>query len=382
MIIVRIISLCVFFLTAFVSFGQGTKISIYENQNESVFLVVYSSPMICRKNFAVDIVFPQGLRKSDEWLFWTLNYKDCNHNIKKIQMSTPIGAFCPRSSEFLSVIQSGASNQIIGEHTVIEPQSEFFDVDIILGVSEVRIQKGNSLSEGKGNDNYYGKDNILEFGIYRKDNPALTLDYMANVAGYTTFFFTYKHQSSEQLEQRIWLEDYRVVDLETGEVYYATFTDLPGEQNPRIVYNGTQTRFLIQFERLPKRLTKFSLMEGECAENSFCFQNLQIHDYAEATDFDFELYNNTAKEGTITFYVNQKRIGAVNIYIEGYYFGQLTEYFTDPNFVPSCGIESKANLSVRLPVGTYNYTASSSNLKWEGQFTITDNGCINYRLWR
>jgi len=138
----RIIQLITLLFSFFLSNGalaQGTKISIYKDQNEAVQLVVYPSQVMCKKNFAVDISFPKGLHNSNEWLVWTLNYKDCNKNVRQIQMSTPIGKECSRVSEFLSIIQSGASSQIIGEHTTIEPRCEFSDIDLIIDVTDVRF---------------------------------------------------------------------------------------------------------------------------------------------------------------------------------------------------------------------------------------------------
>ena len=46
---------------------------------------------------------------------------------------------CSRVSEFLSIIQSGASSQIKGEHTTIELSSEFSDVDLIIDVVDVKF---------------------------------------------------------------------------------------------------------------------------------------------------------------------------------------------------------------------------------------------------
>jgi hypothetical protein len=255
-----------------------------------------------------------------------------------------------------------------------------FKKSYAMSLSTLYSTKKKSTSSSE--TNYYGKDKIYDIGIYKRGTPGLSLDYFANVGEHSIFFFTYKHESDRQAYQTIWMEDYRLVDLETGEVYYATTTDLPKENNPRVIYNGTKTRFSVRFDRLPPSVKKFSLMEGECSENSFCFLNINLSDYYDATKFDFDLYKNTSDEGTITFYQNQKNIGTINIYVEGYYVGQLTEYFTDPNYTPNCGIKSNANLKIRLPSGTYNYTASSSNLNWKGQFTITKNGCIPYRLWR
>ena len=138
--IIQLITLSLSLLLVEKAIAQGTKISVFKNQNESVDLVVYNSPVNCRKNFAVEIAFSSGLRNTNEWLVWTMNYKDCNQAVMQLQMSTPIGKECNRSSEFLSILQSGASSQIIGEHTTIEPQSEFSDIDI-MGISDVRTVK-------------------------------------------------------------------------------------------------------------------------------------------------------------------------------------------------------------------------------------------------
>jgi hypothetical protein len=139
--ITQLITLSLCLMQANGTLAQGTKISVFKNQNESVELVVYNSPVNCRKNFAVDIAFSSGLRNTNEWLVWTLNYKDCNQAVKQLHMSTPIGKECNRSTEFLSILQSGASSQIYGEHTTIDPRSDFSDVDVILGISDVRLVK-------------------------------------------------------------------------------------------------------------------------------------------------------------------------------------------------------------------------------------------------
>lgn len=233
-------------------------------------------------------------------------------------------------------------------------------------------------SSGNYETNYYGKDQIFDIGIFKRGTPGLSLDYFANVGEHSIFFFTYKHESDQQVYQTIWMEDYRLVDLETGEIYYATTTDLPKENNPRVIYNGTQSRFSVGFDRLPTSLKKFSLMEGECSENSFCFLNINLNDYYDATTFDFDLYKNTSDEGTVAFYTNYGQSGDIKIYIEGYYVGKLTNYFNDKNYSPQCGQDG--TLTLRLDAGTYNYTASDSKYNWKGQFTITNNGCLTQGL--
>lgn len=220
--------------------------------------------------------------------------------------------------------------------------------------------------------NYYGKDKIFDIGVFKRNTPGLSLDYFANLREHSIFMFTYKHESDRQLYQTIWMEDYRLVDLETGEIYYATTTDLPKKESPRVIYNGNKSRFTVRFDRLPPNVKRFSLMEGECSENSFCFLNLNLNDYYEASKFDPDLYLNNSEEGTVTLYSSYGKSGDINFYVEGYYVGKLTSYFNN-GAAPECG--QQGTIILRLNAGTYNYTASDSKYNWKGQFTITKNSC-------
>jgi len=226
--------------------------------------------------------------------------------------------------------------------------------------------------------NYYGKDKIFDVGIFKRGTPGLSLDYIAHVGEHSVFLFTYKHENEQYLYQTIWMEDYRLVDLETGEIYYATNTDLPKEDNPRIIYNGTKTGFSVRFDRLPPNVKRFSLMEGECSENSFCFLNININDYYETDDFNYSFYEDTEEEGTVSFYSDYGQSGDIKIYIEGYYAGKLTSYFNDKNYTPQCGQDG--TLTIRLNAGTYNYSASDSKYNWKGQVTIKANQCTRQGL--
>jgi hypothetical protein len=170
------------------------------------------------------------------------------------------------------------------------------------------------------------------------------------------------------------MEDYRLVDLETGEIYYANATDLSTQENSRVIYKGTKSRFLVCFDRLPANVKYFSLMEGECSESSFCFLNINLNNYYLKTDVDWEFYEGNENEGTISFYTKQN-IGYIDIYLGEYKFGTLTKYFSDPNYTASCGDSGDAMLSVRLQAGTYEYTAICGELRWNGNFTITKEGC-------
>ncbi|OFY05024.1 MAG: hypothetical protein A2W93_11890 [Bacteroidetes bacterium GWF2_43_63] len=262
------------------------------------------------------------------------------------------------------------------------------NLELLISVKKTYAMSISSLYSTKNKSsysteaNYYGKDKIFDIGIVKRDKPGLSLDYFANIKEHSIFFFTYEYENDNQGYTSIWLQDYRLVDLETGEIYYATTTDMPDKDNPRIVYNGTKTRFLVGFDRLPPSVKNFSLMEGDCSGNYFCFLNIDLSDYYETTDFDFDLYADNSDEGTMIFYVNQNNLGIISIYVEGYYVGQLTKYFTDTDYIPSCGIESDASLKIRLPAGTYNFTAKSSVYDWKGTFKITKNFCKPVRLYK
>ena len=232
-------------------------------------------------------------------------------------------------------------------------------------------------TESKKNDsesNFYEKDKTYDIGVFKKGTPELSLDYMANFGESTCFYFTYDMTNSGLKNQTIYMEDYRLVDLETGEIYYAKATDLSSKENSRVIYKGTKSRFLVCFDRLPANVKYFSLMEGECSESSFCFLNINLNNYYLKTDVNWKLYRGNENEGTISFYTKQN-IGYIDIYLGEYKFGTLTKYFSDPNYIASCGDSGDAMLSVRLEAGTYEYTAICGKLRWNGNFTITKEGC-------
>ena len=179
--------------------------------------------------------------------------------------------------------------------------------------------------------------------------------------------------------QTIYMEDYRLVDLETGEIYYGKSTDLSSRENSRVIYKGTKSRFTVCFDRLPSRVRKFSLMEGECSESAFCFYNINLNNYYTTNDVNWRLYQNNDNKGTFSIYTKQS-IGHIEIYIGDIYFGTLTKYFSNPNFVPTCGDTGDAMVTVRLEAGTYRYTAICGKLRWSDTFTITPEGCKKVSL--
>jgi hypothetical protein len=226
--------------------------------------------------------------------------------------------------------------------------------------------------------NYYGKNRAWDIGIVKRDQPGLSLDYFINAGEYSVFLFTYRHESETQPYQTIWLENYRLADLETGKVYYARTSDLPDSNHPRVIYNGNETKFVVIFDRLPGNLQRFSLIENDCTGGAFCFLNINLSDYHETADIDVEAYTDTSNEGTVSFYTNYGKGGAVRIYLEGYYVGSLSQFFDDRRYVPQCG--DSGTLTIRLPAGTYNYTATDGQGRWSGQITIPLNGCTKQCL--
>ena len=230
-------------------------------------------------------------------------------------------------------------------------------------------------------EEYYDNDKTYDLGVYMTDNPELTLDYLAHFENNSCFYFTYDMSNANILNQTIFMEDYRLVDLETGEIYYGKGTDLSSRENSRIVYKGTRSRFTVCFDRLPARVRKFSLMEGECSASSFCFYNINLNEYYTTNDVNWRLYQNNDKEGTFSIYTKQN-IGHIDVYIGDTFFGTLKSYFTNPNFVPTCGHTGDAMVTVRLEEGTYRYTALCGDLKWTDTFKITKEGCKKVSLIR
>src|ERR1035437_3867610 len=72
--------------------------------------------------------------------------------------------------------------------------------------------------------------------------------------------------------------------------------------------------------------------------------------------------------GDVTFWYNSNGYNAT-VYVGGY-VGYITSYYSST--YPTCGSNGCANFT--LSVGTYYYTASSSNSSWEGYVTVTKNG--------
>ena len=173
-------------------------------------------------------------------------------------------------------------------------------------ISISSLYSSNSNNSTNTNVETYEKDKTYDIGVYMTEKPELSLDYLAHFGQNSCFYFTYDMTNVNMLNQTIFMEDYRLVDLETGEIYYAKATDLSGRENSRVIYKGTKSRFTVCFDRLPARVRKFSLMEGECSSSSFCFYNINLNNYSTATDVNWRLYQNNENEGTFSIYSKQK----------------------------------------------------------------------------
>lgn len=243
-------------------------------------------------------------------------------------------------------------------------------------ISALNSTDNNTVNYNQGNNNE--QNNVSEnktyfFGI-TGNNSKLYLNYMVRSNGNFIFYFSYQYINDQSVSTQIWMNDYRLVDLETGKTYNMTNTDLPKQDNPRVVYNGTKTYFSTAFEGLPPGIKKFSLMEGECSASNFCFLNIDLDTYSEDASPDLSSYQNTADEGTITFFTHYGSSGNTKINIEGIYAGELSIYFSDMGYTPPCG--ANGTLSLRLNAGTYNFKANDDRYTWSGQITVKANDCV------
>jgi hypothetical protein len=75
--------------------------------------------------------------------------------------------------------------------------------------------------------------------------------------------------------------------------------------------------------------------------------------------------------GKVCFWSNMKRGGAISVYIEDTYIGEINQYFSKGS--PNCG--QSGTLAFEYKPGTYNFKATNSNLTWNGKITISAGNC-------
>jgi FKBP-type peptidyl-prolyl cis-trans isomerase FklB len=119
-------------------FSQGTSLPIFNGIDEAISLIVYNSPVNCKKNFAVQLNLKRGLRNSDELVQWKMDYTGCDGKRYTADLSTPIGIRATNASDILS-FASSYSNELNLEHAFIFPSSELANVKSIFGVRDVSV---------------------------------------------------------------------------------------------------------------------------------------------------------------------------------------------------------------------------------------------------
>jgi len=75
--------------------------------------------------------------------------------------------------------------------------------------------------------------------------------------------------------------------------------------------------------------------------------------------------------GKVSFWSSVKRGGAISIYIEDTYIGEINSYFSEG--APNCG--QSGTLLFEYKPGTYKYKATNDNLTWSGTITISAGDC-------
>ncbi len=87
--------------------------------------------------------------------------------------------------------------------------------------------------------------------------------------------------------------------------------------------------------------------------------------------------NNGTTTGDIIFWVNKDfGCGSITVNVDNVGSSTISTYY---NSSPTCANSSNGNFQ-NLSPGTYNYTASCSNLNWSGSFTISANTCFKLQL--
>jgi hypothetical protein len=92
-------------------------------------------------------------------------------------------------------------------------------------------------------------------------------------------------------------------------------------------------------------------------------------DFKTTDGMDWATYENPDPEGTVSFYSRSVKnkytvvLGNVNI-------GSLAEPWSNKSVKPNCGDVGKSVLTVRLPIGTYEYKATCGDKVITGEVRL------------
>ena len=321
------------------------------------------------------------LKTEKEFVNWKINYINCNGEEYVHSNGTSIGG-----SSIINLLGGGFLEDVIKEDFDDQITNKKITNNIYnITTNNFKIKNDEPEKSIKGSENL-SKDITYKIGISPWTMPNLDLDYISHFGENSCFYFTYDISGEENEKYtEIYMEDFRLEDLENNLIYDATYTDLPNSDNPRIIYRGSKSSFKVCFDRFPGDIKKFSLKEKKCEAGTFCFLNIDLNNYRATNNVDWRRYKNTESDGTMNFYINQSKLlgvnGKIKIYIEKIYIGELDEFFQSKEYSPSCGDATGANLALRLEEGIYNYNAENEKYTWSGEFEIKRNECKNLRLW-
>jgi hypothetical protein len=140
---------------------------------------------------------------------------------------------------------------------------------------------------------YIVNERIYKIGTFDDRNQIVSLDYYATVDEFSLFFLTCR--GSQEEFQKALKANYRLVNIETGDMYYSVMKDSPKSPNS-MNSKETNYRFCIGFNKIPVGVNNLSLMQGDCQGKSFCFTYINLLEYHEVIDFDISLYVNLSKK--------------------------------------------------------------------------------------
>ena len=102
-----------------------------------------------------------------------------------------------------------------------------------------------------------------------------------------------------------------------------------------------------------------------------------VVDSAGAQDCADAYINVVGPTGQVMFWSTVGNEGDISIYVDGFYAGTLTQYYTSSP--SSCG--ASGGLTLDLTVGSHSYTArSDAGSTWSDSFSVTEGGCLLWQL--